>query len=1582
MGMMEVNCLKNIKFITLTTILILLLTVIPTVFAMDNGTAIAVSDEDTLSSVDDDVLGADYYFDANVENDDGNGSADNPYKNLKSDRVKDNSIIHLSDGEYPLNAQVIRKNITLIGQNPQNTVVKYNHVGFAAESSITLKNLTLVGLSISDHSNSIINATNVIFKDSIIGSISTTFPNTQIYIENCTFLNSSATSGGAININKGSLEIVNSLFINNYAERYGGAIYLREAKFVCRNLEIINSTSRMGGAITSLSTSLNITNLTARNNGAKYSGGVMYALFGSLSLYDSTFINNTAQNDGGALFIDEVADFIPFNNRFTNNTAGSIAGAVYSAIGRDLNHSSVLNESLHNSFFNNSAGFEDDVYECEAINLNYNSQNALLIQSGSWYVSVLPDSYDLRKYGMVTPVKNQGSNGNCWAFSSIASLESCILKATGLTFDLSEENMKDLMATYSSYGWKMETNTGGYDRMAIAYLVSWLGPVNESDDKYTIGEVLSPVLDSIFHIQNILFLKRSNFTDNDEIKRAIMSYGAVSTSIHWYQSSDGENRYVNGKNVYWNRNDKGANHAVAIVGWDDNYSKNNFKTTPPGDGAWIIKNSWGSSSGEVGYYYVSYYDTTLASLNSPFSTFVFVFNDTIKYDKNYQYDVSGRTDFFLNSSNTVWYKNKFTATDNEFLTAVSTFFEQDVSWDLSIYVNGVLRHTQSGVSSPSYSTIELSSYIPLALGDIFEVEFKVTSDGDSRVPISEDIIASGVPINKKLFHENISFISYDGENWADLYNLEWTYSSHSYAGQVACIKAFTILDEINFTVNLTVDITDVLSIRAMVLNEYGRPVNGGNLTFTIDERDYTVNVADGIAIINPALNHGTYNISTIFNKVGYVSVKNNFMIDVPFVNTTLSIEIDSENPVNVIAYVLNQYGHYVNCGNVTFTIDEKSYTVNVTDGIACLNYIFNVSTSYDISAVFNQINYYNSSSNHTSLEIPIINTVVEINVNGHNPVEIYATVLNEYGYYVNYGNVTFVLDDGSSYTVNVSNGHAVLTHVFKTGRHNVSAVFNPIYYYSSSSRFAEFNVSLINTTVELVVDNEFDPVRIHAIVMDQNGILLDYGNVTFSVNGTCHTVNVTNGIAWMNYTFEHCDLYNVSATYNQNYIYNSSSIEKLLHLPVLKTALSITVNYNNPVYIEVGILDEKGYRVNCGNVTFMLDDGSNYTVDVSNGTSALIHVFKTLGRHNVSAVFNSICYYNSSSIFHEFEVYIIDTSVELIVDNEYNPVNIHAIVKDQYGNPVNHGNVTFTVDETQYEITVVNGTAGMTHIFNNMGINNIHATYNGWECYYTPSDDDGEVNVKSTIISSDATKTFNSQYEVKLLDNYGNPLNNAEVSIMIGTTTYKVKTDENGIAKLNINLNPAGYNVKITNPINNEAKTQSIRVVARMVENNDLTVYYGAGKYYKVRVLDDDGNIAKNVRVTFKINNRQYSRTTDSNGYASFKISLNPGKYTITAEYKGYKVSNRVTVKSTIVTKNIKVKKGKTIKFTAKLLNKNGKILKNKKVTFKFKGKTYKVKTNKKGKATLKVYKKYRKGKYTITTSYGKLKVRNTIKII
>ena len=157
-------------------------------------------------------------------------------------------------------------------------------------------------------------------------------------------------------------------------------------------------------------------------------------------------------------------------------------------------------------------------------------------------------------------------------------------------------------------------------------------PVNESEDPYNPSSILSPILNSIIHVQNIVYLNRTSYTGNDEIKKALMEYGAVATSIYWSSSN------LKGKNYYYSGGAT-SNHAVVIVGWDDTYSRNNFKTTPEGDGAWIIKNSWGTSGGDKGFYYVSYYDTRCAPVDKPYSTYTFVLNDTIKFDKNYQYDV-------------------------------------------------------------------------------------------------------------------------------------------------------------------------------------------------------------------------------------------------------------------------------------------------------------------------------------------------------------------------------------------------------------------------------------------------------------------------------------------------------------------------------------------------------------------------------------------------------------------------------------------------------------------------------------------------------------------------------------------------------------------------------------------------------------------------------------------------------------------------------------------------------------------------------------------------------------------------------
>ena len=213
----------------------------------------------------------------------------------------------------------------------------------------------------------------------------------------------------------------------------------------------------------------------------------------------------------------------------------------------------------------------------------------------------LPTSYDLRTVlNKLPPVRDQRQCGSCWVFGTYGSLESC-LRPGETTWDFSEMDMN------CSHGFDWLPCEGGNAWISTAFLARWDGPVNESCYPYPAGSSYActsprPSCALQKHVQEVLFLPgRSNSLDNDNLKNAVMTYGAVDTTIYWDDASYNPATY----SYYYTGTD--GNHDICIVGWDDNYDKSKFLTTPPGNGAFIMRNSWGSSWGQSGYFYISYH---------------------------------------------------------------------------------------------------------------------------------------------------------------------------------------------------------------------------------------------------------------------------------------------------------------------------------------------------------------------------------------------------------------------------------------------------------------------------------------------------------------------------------------------------------------------------------------------------------------------------------------------------------------------------------------------------------------------------------------------------------------------------------------------------------------------------------------------------------------------------------------------------------------------------------------------------------------------------------------------------------------
>ena len=320
---------------------------------------------------------------------------------------------------------------------------------------------------------------------------------------------------------------------------------------------------------------------------------------------------------------------------------------------------------------------------------------------------------------------------------------------------------------------------------------------------------------------------------------------------------------------------------------------------------------------------------------------------------------------------------------------------------------------------------------------------------------------------------------------------------------------------------------------------------------------------------------------------------------------------------------------------------------------------------------------------------------------------------------------------------------------------------------------------------------------------------------------------------------------------------------------------------------------------------------------------------------------------------------------------------------DNNSNPIINQTVSITINGILYNRTTDgNGTFKM-NINLDPNVYNFKVAYNGSDIYNSAFKN-AKVTVLSVIESYDLVKYYKneSQYYATFLDKQGNPVaNNTTVTFNINGVFYTRYTNENGTAKLNINLIPANYIITSIHP-NGEKKGRNITVLSTIL-SKDLVKYYKNESQYYATFLDKQGNpVANNTTVTFNINGVFYTRYTNENGTAKLNINLIPANYIITSIHPdGLQRGNNIFVNKTLITYDISqpCNKTGTATFNAEVLDGQGRPLSNASVTFLIAGKVLTKITDEKGIAFINI--KAYPGVYTITTTYNGYSVGKTLEI-
>ena len=691
--------------------------------------------------------------------------------------------------------------------------------------------------------------------------------------------------------------------------------------------------------------------------------------------------------------------------------------------------------------------------------------------------------------------------------------------------------------------------------------------------------------------------------------------------------------------------------------------------------------------------------------------------------------------------------------------------------------------------------------------------------------------------------------------------------------------------------SLTGNISEFYNIEATVSSAIMIGANG-TLYLGDDKGTFWIIGSDGKLL--DSCNFGSAIVGMpAMDKTGniYIGTKNTFYVLTSKMESNISVDIQNINVGDNATIIATLPANAT--GNVTFTVNNKEYIVAIENGSAKLNVENLLSGTYDVLVRFMGDNNYLPSENNASFIVSKVPTNMNIavdNINVGEDAVINITLPNEIS-----NELVSVTIDGKSYTVLINNGKgSLILSNLVANSYPITAKYDGNYKYTEGENTTALTVAKMSSAVNVTANNiKFGEEAVINIAVPN----VSLGVATVVVNGKSYNVAIVDEKGVLNIYNLAAGDYNVDVTYLGDNKYLSST-----------NAANFTVSKVSDYNMTVDIADiVKGENAT---ITVTIpEDGTGSVIVTINGTNYKGTVIKGIAKVIIpdldEGTYKVVTFYTGDN---KYDSMIVNGTIT-VNKNTITTLTMNNLVKyfgssqrlvaklaDALGNPIANATVYFTINgKVHARITDENGTASIA-IRLLPGEYKASALFNGTKDH-DKATANATVTVKSTIFGNDTTLYFRNgtQYIAKFLDSDGKALANTDVKFNINGVFYTRVTDENGIARLNIRLDPASYIITAYNPVTGEQKANNITVLPRIIAK-DLSMKYLDGSTFNAALVDGQGKAIAGVNITFNINGVFYHRTTDVNGVASLNIRLISGVYIITSMYDECWASNKITI--------------------------------------------------------------------------------------